>query len=157
MRWHWPILARPPVPQLGEPGAFGVRRKHDTHSGVDLYCETGEPVFAVEDGQIVRIEQFTGEAVGSPWWLPTWAILIEGLTGVVVYGELHEPTVLTRERVRAGDALGRVTRVLPYAKPRPHTMLHLELYAAGTRTTAWWRDSRPELLIDPTPFLLKAQ
>jgi murein DD-endopeptidase MepM/ murein hydrolase activator NlpD len=154
--WRWPLLARPPVPKPGEPGAFGTRRKHDTHTGVDLYCEEGSPVFAVEPGRVVRIEQFTGDTAGSPWWRRTWAVLVEGASGVVVYGELHDPTILTREDLREGDAVGRVTRVLVNAKGRPPTMLHLELYAAGTRETTWWRDDRPSHLLDPTPFLLEA-
>lgn len=157
-RWRWPLLVRPSVPVLDAPGAFGVRRKYDMHTGVDLYCAEGSPVFAVEPGKVVRIESFTGDTAGSPWWLRTWAVLVEGASGVVAYGELDEPSILTGEPVLAGSAIGRVTRVVPVAagKIRPHTMLHLELYTSGTRTTEWWRDERPKNLLDPTPFLLDA-
>jgi hypothetical protein len=157
MGWHWPLAARTPIPKQGEPGAFGSRRKHDTHTGVDLYCVSGDLVSAVEDGRIVNIEQFTGKAVGSPWWLDTWAILVEGESGVVAYCELERPTSNMLWHIgmyiRTSDSLGRVTRVLPRDKGLPHTMLHLELYTAGTRTTSWWREERPRNMLDPTPFL----
>lgn len=156
MRWHWPLLVRPPIPKPGEPGAFGTRRKHDTHTGVDLYCEEGSKVVAVEAGRIVRIEPFTGDTAGSPWWRRTWVVLVEGDSGVVAYGELNDPTVETGALLNAGEGVGCVTRVLAHDKGRPLTMLHLELYTSGTLTPAWWRDDRPSNLLDPTPFLLEA-
>jgi hypothetical protein len=126
---------------------------------VDLYCDEGASVFAVETGSIVAIEQFTGAAAGSPWWNDTWVILMQGSSGVVAYGELSKPEA---SRIRVGslvlaqEALGRATRVLIRDKGLPSTMLHLELYAPGTVTTSWWRKSRPEGLMDPTPFLAEA-
>jgi len=52
-------------------GAFGVTRKHDMHTGVDLYCNEGDEVRAMCDGQIVAIEWFTGPSVQMPWWNDT--------------------------------------------------------------------------------------
>lgn len=56
------------IPQGNHPGAFGFKRKHDFHTGIDLYCNDFDSVFAIEDGIIVNIEQFTGPEVGSDWW-----------------------------------------------------------------------------------------
>ncbi len=158
MKWLWPLRTTWfPIPKPGEPGAFGTVRKHDIHTGVDLYCVEGEKVTAVELGIIVGIERFTGDAAGSPWWLETWAVLIEGKSGVVAYGELKHPSLTVGNLIAAGDLVGFVGRVLPHDKGRPTSMLHLELYEPGTTSTAWWRESRPEKLLDPTPFLLEAQ
>ena len=73
-------------------GKFGAVRKYDVHTGVDLYCESGSAVHAVEDGIVVNIENFTGPLAGSSWWNDTKSVLIEGKYGVVCYGEI-EPTV----------------------------------------------------------------
>jgi ubiquinone/menaquinone biosynthesis C-methylase UbiE len=130
---------------------------HDTHTGVDLYCDLGTEVFAVEGGKVVSVERFTGDAAGSPWWLETWAVLVEGASGVVVYGELEKPSVAEGDHVVAGARVGKVARVLIKDKGRPMSMLHLELYAAGTTRTKWWRYERPADLVDPTPYLLEAE
>lgn len=156
--WQWPLgKIRPTIPTLGEPGAFGTKRLHDTHTGVDLYCDQGTEVHAVERGKVVRVEQFTGDAAGSPWWLVTWAVLVEGASGVVAYGELEKPSLKQGDHVVAGAKLGKVARVLTKDKGRPMSMLHMELYSAGTTTTTWWRYERPENLLDPTPYLLEAK
>lgn len=156
--WRWPLKdVRPLVPEAGEPGAFGTVRKYDTHTGVDLYCPENTLVVAVESGRVVSVERFTGEAAESPWWLETWAVLVSGASGVVAYGELHPPTLKHGQRVRAGQRIGAVARVLVQDKGRPLSMLHLELYTPGTTTTVWWRYARPENLLDPTPFLLTAK
>ncbi len=36
----------------------------------------------MEAGVVVGVEDFTGPAAGSPWWLPTKAVLVEGASGV---------------------------------------------------------------------------
>ena len=41
------------------------------HTGVDLYCNEGDEVRAMCDGQIVAIEWFTGPSVQMPWWNDT--------------------------------------------------------------------------------------
>ena len=76
------------VPINDDLGAFGVIRKFDRHTGVDLYCENGDEVYAMEDGEVVAIEWFTGEPVGMPWWNDTKAIAIKGKSGILNYCEL---------------------------------------------------------------------
>ncbi len=142
------------LPLAPHPGAFGVVRKHHVHEGVDLYCPEGTEVFAVEAGQVVRVLPFTGPAASLDWWLDTQAILVEGPSGVVVYGEVTS-LVTEGQRVSAGQCVGKVARVLRHDKGRPTAMLHLELHETGARAAPAW-DSlalRPATLRDPTALL----
>lgn len=167
--WEWPLDAPPMFPDA--PGRFGSKRKHDVHTGVDLYCPPDTLVRAVEDGWVVGIEPFTGRGVVDPvtgkestWWNDTSAVLVEGARGVVVYGEVDasggfnaQPRPLwVGKRVRAGEVIAIVSEpVLKRFKGRPTMMLHLELMATGSRECAWWPlgKKRPHGLLDPTPFL----
>ena len=126
------------LPLRPHPGAFGVQRQHHVHEGVDLYCEPGTPVFAVEAGVVVRVMPFTGPRAGLPWWLDTQAVMVEGPSGVVLYGEI-EASVAEGAYVEGGQQLGQVTRVLRHDKGRPLSMLHLELHEPGTRSAPEWR------------------
>jgi hypothetical protein len=110
---------------------------------------------AVEEGIVVALIGFTGAIAypPSPWWQDTWAALVEGPTGVVVYGEIT-PTVGVGNKVHAGQEIGRVSKVLKVDKGRPMSMLHLELHQPGTRDAYEWLDAKPASLLDPTPHLL---
>lgn len=144
------------LPLFPHPGAFGVTRAHHVHEGVDLYCPAGTPVAAVEAGEVVMIAPFTGPHAASPWWLDTYAIFVEGISGVVVYGEVT-PTVAYGRRVAAGEVLAEVQTVLRRDKGRPRAMLHLELHASGARDAPeWLAGARPPTLRDPTPELFAA-
>lgn len=145
------------LPLPPHPGAFGAVRKHHIHEGVDLYCPPGTPVFAVEDGVVAARLAFTGPAAGSPWWHDTEAVMIEGASGVVNYGEIAAaPSLRPGSRVSAGERIGAVVPVLRTDKGRPQTMLHLELYAPGTKDAAEWKPgtAKPGNLRDPTKFLM---
>jgi len=147
------------IPVSPHPGAFGVRRKHHTHEGVDLYCDNGAPVFAMESGTVIAIEDFTGIAAGSPWWLDTKALLVEGDSGVLCYGEIRPDTGFrVGDKVSRGQKLGVVTMVLRQDKGRPRSMLHLELHSHGTKRTFSWEhgNQRPATLHDPTELLIAA-
>lgn len=155
LHWLWPHTSWPVWPD--EPGRFGIPRRHDVHTGVDLYCELGAGVVAVEDGQVVKIETFTGPSAlpPTPWWNDTQAVLIEGASGVVVYGEMTA-RVMVGDRVQRGQIIGLVDRpVLPKFKGRPMVMLHLELLRPGARETLVWGlgQPQPDLLLDPEPHL----
>ena len=160
MPWVWPLKGcRPLFPDY--PGTFAAQRKHDRHTGIDLYCERGTSVVAVEPGTVICIEDFTGSNVvdePSSWWNDTKAVLVEGPSGIVVYGEI-EPRVLVGDKVRAGDLVAVVeTPVLKEFKGRPMTMLHIELLSPGTKGIMWWRNGEdmPKGLRNPKRFLQKA-
>lgn len=146
------------LPLHGDPGAFGVTRKHDIHTGVDIYCDADARVFAIERGVVVAVEKFTGAHADSPWWNDTWAILIRGASGLVVcYGELKPMWwVVECYHVVHGEMIGEIVPVLKKDKGvTPTTMLHFELYKQGTTETVWWHhgDAQPESLLDPTELL----
>ncbi|MFA5024194.1 MAG: peptidoglycan DD-metalloendopeptidase family protein [Patescibacteria group bacterium] len=137
------------------PGTFGAIRKHDIHTGIDLYCQEGSKVYAIEDGVVVSVINFTGKKAGSPWWNDTEAVLIEGNSGVVCYGEII-PLVKTECIIKEGDIVGYVKRVLKKDKGRPMSMLHLELYKHNSYNIVGWniRHERPENILDPS-FLIQ--
>ncbi|MDR2902545.1 MAG: M23 family metallopeptidase [Lactobacillales bacterium] len=141
-------------------GAFAVPRKYHTHEGIDLYAPQGTPVCAIEDGIVVNIIPFTGAHTTppTPWWHNTDAVLVEGTSGVFVYGEITPVSALkVGQKINAGDIVGYIARVLKKDKGRPRDMLHLELYTPGTRDTFAWETGvkKIESLLDPTPALMK--
>jgi murein DD-endopeptidase MepM/ murein hydrolase activator NlpD len=145
------------LPVGDHPGSFGFVRKNHLHEGIDLYCPEGTPVRAVEDGVVVAVEKFTGASAtpSSPWWHDTEAALVEGNSGVVLYGEI---TCIRQvgDVVKAGQLLGYVIQVLKKDKGRPMSMLHLELHTTGTICSQEWtiEGGKPNTLIDPTSHLL---
>lgn len=143
--WRWPLEnCTPMFPD--EPGQFGSVRKYDRHTGIDLYAERGSRVVAVESGVVVLVEGFTGTnaADPSPWWNDTQAVLIEGASGVVVYGEIQS-AVQVGQQVEAGELVGVVEQpVLRTFKGRPMTMLHLEWMPPGEHQTYWWKLDEPQ-------------
>lgn len=147
------------MPTAPHPGAFGVQRKHHVHEGVDLYVPDGTAVRAVEDGEVVAVEVFTGPDANppSPWWRETEALLVSGASGVVVYGEIQPAALVTAGvRVARGEVIGYVRQVLRKDKGRPLSMLHLELHEHGMRSTEEWIQERPAGLLDPTQHLERA-
>lgn len=158
--WLWPLTtAFPKVPRAPEPGAFGVERSHDIHTGVDLYCEAGELVVAVEPGVVVAVEPFTGPSADSPWWNDTNAVVVRNGWWHVVYGELGTvglPSVGTE--ICTGQVLGVVARVLRHDKGRPTSMLHFEMYDASFTSPVWWKkgEAKPMGLLNPTDLLQAA-
>lgn len=145
------------IPVTPHCGAFGTARRFDTHTGVDLYCNEGDEVFAIEDGIVVLIEHFTGKDANSEWWNDTMAIHIESESGVIVYGELTPlQGIAEGMNISAGQKIGVVTRVLKKDKGRPTTMLHVELYKKGSRQSCIWEKNKPqnENLLNPTELLI---
>lgn len=148
------------IPYGNHCGAFGTRRLHDIHSGIDLYAPDGEDVFAIQDGIVVAVYPFTGPAANLHWWHDTMAICIEDETGVWLYGEV-EPSPLIKPGIAVleGERIGSVKQVLRHDKGRPMSMLHMERYLPGTREfVERWAigEPQPTSILDPTPNLCYA-
>jgi len=149
------------IPRFYEPGAFGAIRKFDIHEGVDIYTHADAPVYAVEDGVVTAVYEFTGKNANCSWWNPTWCVKVEGKSGVVTYGELSKPTIEAGEGVIGGvTVVGHVTPVLRPEKYRPDirnhsvAMLHLELRTETCHLDGWQLEGqRDKRLLDPTPYL----
>lgn len=152
-------MASPLKIPLREPplhGRFGVQRKHDIHTGIDLYAEEGTKIYAIESGQVISVVPFTGIPAESPWWLDTDAVMVEGPYGVILYGELSTD-LKAGDFVFEGDIIGSVKRVLKKDKGKPVAMLHIECYTSGTKEPVWWNigEIQPSNLLDPTPLVEK--
>jgi hypothetical protein len=147
------------IPTNYHVGAFGVRRKHDVHKGIDLYAKYGELVYPVENGIIVDICPFTGEIAGIPWWENTYGVYVKGKSGIVVYGEIEPNSNLKiGDFITINDVIGRVLKVLKKDNGRPQTMLHLELHEHNYIHTNQWNisEQKPEGVLNPTKYLIKS-
>lgn len=120
-------------------GRFGAIRKHDVHTGLDLYCEDGDPVYSMENGKVVEVCWFTGSETESPWWNDTKAVLIKSSQHIILYGEI-ETHLEKGDLVKKGDLIGKVKRVLKVDKGLPMDMLHIELYDKKYKGNGeWWK------------------
>jgi murein DD-endopeptidase MepM/ murein hydrolase activator NlpD len=144
-------------------GSFGKVRRHDIHTGVDLYIPEGSTVYAIEDGTVVTVEDFTGVEDSGPdskyRYLYTQVVMVKGNSGVIAYGEV-KPNVKEGDEIKEGDVVGHIMNVLPedYEDHAPsRSMLHFELYDSSATETTWWKKSeaQPENLKDPTDLLRK--
>jgi hypothetical protein len=163
--WNFPLKDwTGNIPLDNHPGAFGAYRKYDRHTGVDLYVSGEEAVFAVEHGIVVAIEDFTGPKADSPWWLPTKSIMIEGMSGVVCYGEVEPFNIFEGDTITTGQIIAHVAPVLYPGKEKynivKHSryMLHFEYYKPKTKKCVWWHSNNecPTELLNPTVKLLQA-
>lgn len=148
------------LPVGDHPGAFGAFRKHHRHEGVDLYSTEGQPVVSMESGVVRAVLPFTGPQIGMPWWLDTFCVMVEGISGVINYGEIRPADdIRVGKTVARGQRIGNITRVLRKDKGRPMEMLHLERYVYDTaRPIDAWKleELKPKGLLDPTGILLRA-
>lgn len=137
---------------------FAFKRKHDIHTGIDLYCNEGDSVLAMEDGVVMSFSLFTGENVSSPWWNETSAVVVKGASGYILYGELKlNNDIKVGDRIKAGTVLGNVTPVLKQNKNKnPVNMLHIELYNSEPFALEWGlNEKKPMNLLDPLVLISK--
>lgn len=159
----WPLRNKEPsIVPVGSVGDFGAKRSFYYHPGIDIYCDSNQEVVAIEDGVVVKFEQFTGANANppSPWWNDTWSVLVEGESGVIGYCELVMADELDiGMEIKAGDPIGNIIPVLKKDKGNGTNMLHLELYETGTRNHVTWvlKSPKPRQLLNPRPLLEKIQ
>jgi murein DD-endopeptidase MepM/ murein hydrolase activator NlpD len=135
MKLRFPLDKHIELSSIPAANRWGAVRKYDRHTGVDLFCDPGTPVYAIEDGIVTKVAWFTGEIINLPWWENTQAVAVEGKSGVWNYAELtpNEPFIRVGKKIYQGDIIGYVKTVLKKDKGLPMTMLHLELYKKGYR------------------------
>jgi hypothetical protein len=152
------------LPINRHPGSFGFNRSYYSHTGIDLYADTDDEVFAIRPGVVVKIGYFTGPQAGSKYWLPTDAVLVKDTEGYYLYGELTSDLKINDE-LKEGDLIGRLKPViekkLQEYPGHSATMLHLERLNFSYDPSLDWPDwlhsspKRPEYLEDPTPELMQ--
>lgn len=159
--YHPPLLPMPDIPVCLHYVAYMVKRRHDVHTGIDLYAPEGSPVYAVEDGDIICIRKFTGTSIGYNWWNETKAVDIEGYTGCLCYGEI-EPDLQLKvgDAVKKGQVIGKVIPVLKEDRGKAMSMLHFSIHRHGfadmikaVEDTS--KESFYDLQIDPTMLLIQ--
>ncbi|MFP4527359.1 MAG: M23 family metallopeptidase [Candidatus Kapaibacterium sp.] len=154
-------------------GAFWENRGDRRHCGVDIYAPPGEPVFAVNDGVCIETGLFTSPEL-NPYWNQTYFVIIQTADGhFVKYAEMRDIYISAGERIRSGDRIGEVGRVInPDAvdKSAPEyirrlafedqsSMLHLEVYSANDYILEdylggnYFGIRRPAALVDPIQYL----
>lgn len=146
------------IPTSDMVGGFAHIRKFDIHTGVDLYCDDKTPVYAINDGVVVNIEDFTGEfsTPPTPWWFNTKSVLVEDNENVICYGEITT-NLSIGDKIKEGDIIGYVSQVLKKDKGLPMSMLHIELYEKDVRESIVWNivEEKPKKLKDISNLLEK--
>jgi len=157
----------------GDSGAFWEDRKDRRHCGIDLYAPEGDPVIAIENGEVTDVGIMTSPEM-VPYWNITYYIVIRNHSGPFCkYGELGSSNVKVGDTVEAGQLIGHVGAVLnskkidknapeyiQKLKDKNPSMLHFELweeapvvedndYLGGN----WFGDKGPRKLLDPTEYL----
>lgn len=134
---------------------FGYKRKFDYHTGVDLFCDENTPAYAMYDGIVTSIHEFTGFKE-SPWWNDTYAIMVyhPQIDKTFLYGELL-PLVNLNDNIKVGQLIGKVKQVLKKDKGKPMCMLHIECYNGIQTESVWWKhdEPKPKELEDITKYL----
>lgn len=158
METHTPLLTYtyPTNPQ----NIFGAIRKHDIHTGIDLFTNKDEPVYSMTKSKVVKIGWFTGinSVPSSPWWKDTQYIICEtewdGEKLYFLYGEVS-PCVVEGQELSPGDKIGTITEVLKNDKGLPTTMLHFEVYKSLPEHPVFWyrNEEKPDILLNPTKIL----
>jgi murein DD-endopeptidase MepM/ murein hydrolase activator NlpD len=163
---YWPLVSREPdivnyrsvKGQVGSsPGRnFGARRTDGNgnwvrnHVAVDLFAKAGDPVVACYAGKITGFFPFCcGTKKTSN------ALIVDHGHVVINYGEVAQKLaggLKVGDRVAAGQVIGHVG-----VNPNKSSMLHFEMYKAGTSKTWSWKKDLPASpsLYDPTKFLLQ--
>lgn len=132
----------------GRPSGCAVGSCERWHAGIDL---TGAPqgalVIAPEDGILAGLDRGWTDGTKAAF-LQTDSGLFLVLGGLVA-GSHKEFGLITGQRVRKGDKLGRIVGA--------YGMLHLETYKAEPTRKAnsrWWKDDPPPPgLLNPTSYV----
>jgi len=151
---QFPLKMAPSKPYTDGMRAFGANRTNGRkHAGCDLYAPVGTPIYAMDDGEVIR----------GPYsfYLGTFALEVKHPDFVARYGEISgaAPGIKAGSKVKKGQLLGYIGE-LKFKSGNTMSMLHLELYrgtATGSLTTSALPYKRRGDLMDPTSILDKAK
>lgn len=170
---HYPLPKKYQFSNDQDSGTFLENRKDRVHCGVDLYAPRNTPVYAVDDGIIQSISEFTTPKQNDYWNKTFEIILYDELKYYYRYAELDSVLVNKNERVSAGQRIGLVGQVLNPNQPhhdQPEyikrlikkdrvSMLHFEMYDCLPGHSDkylggnWFGENEPKGLLDPRSFL----
>ena len=162
IKWGSPLNGKYFGLPLGKsnPSGFASKKKYGYHTGVDIICNVNDIVTSVEDGIVTSITNFSRDYTNKkPWINMTKVILVEGESGLIVYGNIKP-----KKGLRVGDLLDigdEIGKVMPVYKKHNKTTtakckLKIEWYKPGTIKRLSWRYDgyKPSSLLDPTPMLI---
>ncbi|MBS3778170.1 MAG: M23 family metallopeptidase [Candidatus Thermoplasmatota archaeon] len=170
---HYPLPKPFRFSKNQESGLFLKERTDRIHCGIDVYAPLKTPVFAVNNGLIRKIAEFTSPQQ-TEYWNTTYEIILESETNYFFrYAELDRVLVNENDMVIAGDRIGLVGQVLNPDKIRKKhpkyiqklaikdklSMLHFEMYDCFPENSDnylggnWFADGKPKGLCDPGLFL----
>lgn len=153
-----------PLRLLGMGGLFGMNRTraqrqynsssgsvetyepHQMHTGLDLTANEGDPVFAARGGEVVHINQISG----NPDNLRIWVRHMEPGAASFITRYLHvkDPKINIGDSVSQGQCIAEVG---PLSNPQLHFEIRIIVNAASTND---WSNENTEPL-DPLPFLYR--
>ena len=149
----WPLPSVTPkfaTWSLGGGRPFGCNEKtcQRWHAGIDL---TGAPngalIIAPEDGLIAGVDKTWTDGTRALFLRTDSGLFL--VLGGFIPGSHKEFGVLTAQRVKKGDKLGRIEG--------GYGMLHLEAYRADpnrSTNSRWWKDDPPpDGLLNPTNYI----
>lgn len=150
----FPVKRRLDASYKDGPRRFGSNRSRGRkHAGCDLYAPAGTPIFAMQDGEVMRDV--------SLFYAGTYSLEIKHKDFVARYCEIKGALrgIKKGTKIRKGQLIGKIGKL--QLNNFDKTMLHLEIYkgnAAGRLTN---KNNLPfkrrKDLMDPTPILDKAQ
>lgn len=121
----------------------GPRGGGRSHQGTDIFAERGTPVLSATDGVVVRIGDF---GIGGRH---AWVLGPGGERHYYAHLDDWAPGLHAWQRVRAGEAIGRVGNTGNARTTPPH--LHYGIYddAGALNPYPRLRDAKPAHLIEP--------
>jgi hypothetical protein len=117
------------------------------HIGEDIGGHIGDPVYAVADGTVVRMENYPDDVVNHRWmWVDH--SLADGSHFYALYAHISA-TKGNGDHVGAGEQIATIADYPPYGAGNDH--LHFGIRPDGPLYSGWGRGSLPN--IDPRGFV----
>ncbi len=147
--FYFPLGRVPPASWTTGGRYFGApRRNGRLHAGCDLLGPTGDPIYAISEGTLVRGPyQFTNPKMGLP---VTDAVEIRHGDLLIRYGEIQPGSYVGGRNVTGGQRIASIGAL---------RMLHLEIYTRGNDTSGLSSSAnayrRRSDVTNPDPYLQK--